>query len=116
MPSIGGPCHQLNETAELWAFTSQNIVHAHRPPTTLAQHDSLAATPILRELELWYSATADDYFALASNASKAAAKAAGYVKERSLGWIWPPPGSPDAPARYPLPAITKDDPSYLEQS
>ena len=38
------------------------------------------------------------------------------VQVLSLGWVWPPPGDAAATARYPLPAVTKEDPSYIDQS
>merc|ERR1712183_953809 len=45
----------------------------------------------LMELELWHSESADDHWALASEASKVAAAALGYTFEISLGFVWPAP-------------------------
>jgi hypothetical protein len=44
------------------------------------------------------------------------AKANGYVKQETLGYVWPPPGSvPGVASRYGLPSITKDDRAYVDQ-
>ena len=44
------------------------------------------------------------------------AKASGYVKQETLGYVWPPPGSvPGVASRYGLPSITKDDRAYVDQ-
>jgi len=116
--SHGGPCHQLARPAEIWAFATADAAEPSPPARPRSPHSPPRRAPstLLRELELWYSADADDFFALASDASRAAAAAAGYEKVASLGFVWPPPGSADATARYPLPAVTKDDPSYIDQS
>ena len=113
--SRGGPCHQLERSAEMWTFATADA--AKPSPSAHPRSSSRRAPPaLLRELELWYSADAADFFALASDTSRAAAAAVGYEKVASLGFVWPPPGSADATARYPLPAVTKDDPSYIDQS
>ena len=59
-------------------------------------------------LELWYRP--GDHYLVASAAGIADAKANGYVKQETLGFVWPPPGSvPGVAARYGLPSISKDD-------
>lgn len=67
----------------------------------------------LVELEVWHRP--GDHYVVASAAGKAEAEASGYVRVQSLGYVWPPPGSPTAPSRYGLPSIAKDDPTYISQ-
>jgi hypothetical protein len=74
-----------------------------------------AAGPMhLVALELWYKP--GDHYVVASDAGKAEAKADGYIKLETFGFVWPAPGTTNASSsRYPLPAISKDDPSYKDQ-
>ena len=59
-------------------------------------------------LELWYRP--GDHYLVASAAGIADAKSHGYVKQETLGYVWPPPGSvPGVASRYGLPSISKDD-------
>ena len=67
----------------------------------------------LVELQLWYRR--GDHYVVGSAAGIADAKARGYAKQESLGWVWPPPGSADAASRYALPSMSKDDSTYISQ-
>jgi hypothetical protein len=56
-----------------------------------------------------------DHYVVGSAAGVADALASGYAQVLSLGFVWPPPGSADAPSRYALPSMSKDDATYTSQ-
>eukprot|EP00936_MAST-01D_sp_MAST-1D-sp1_P001464 g1464.t1 len=68
----------------------------------------------LVELELWHNGS--DHYVVASTVGKKDAAAAGYTRVMSLGFVWPPPGTANATSLYGLPAVSKDDASYIEQN
>ena len=80
---------------------------------TYASRTGPAAADLV-ELELWHNGS--DHYAVGSAAGKADAAAAGYARVASLGFMWPAPGTANATSLYGLPAISKDDASYIEQN
>jgi hypothetical protein len=64
-------------------------------------------------LEMWYRP--GDHYVVASDAGKEDARSNGYTKVSTLGYVWPPPGSANATARFGLPSISRDDPAYTDQ-
>ena len=67
----------------------------------------------LAMLSLWHKP--GDHYVVGSAEGRADAIARGYAKMLDLGWVWPPPGSANASARYGLPCVSKDDPTYISQ-
>lgn len=99
LPASGTPCPRADPGGdpEMWSLSRRS-------------------SPELIELELWWSESKADHWVIGSDASKAEAAASGYSKTHSLGFVWPPPGTANATSRYPLPAISKDDPTYIQQN
>jgi hypothetical protein len=100
-PSYGGPCTLVpghGDAPSLYVYTA---------PTAGAARN-------LVSLEMWYKP--GDHYMVASSAGKADAKANGYAKMATLGYVWPEPSSADASySRYGLPSISRDDPTYKDQ-
>jgi hypothetical protein len=99
---LGGPCVLVNESAN-----ASLIVYTTKSGPSAAD---------LVPLEMYYSSAAKDHYTAASEAGKADAISLGYQHVQTLGYVWPPPGTPNATSRYGLPAIAKDDPSYIDQN
>eukprot|EP00966_Prymnesium_polylepis_P333429 7388890-Prymnesium_polylepis.2 len=101
-PAHGGPCEPVASAA------------AASPALYVYESRAGPAAADLVPLELFYKD--GDHYAVASAAGKADAAALGYVWSETLGYVWPAPGTANATSRYPLPAISKDDPTYIEQN
>ena len=103
-PSTGPACTPLPTEGGDAAPTPEVFVYK-TPPKGSHRFDAL---------EVWYKP--GDHYTVASDAGKAEAKAGGYMKTETLGFVWAAPGSVGAASsRYPLPSISKDDPAYKDQ-
>ena len=94
------------------------------PPCTVVRAEgyvwaanTTSAGDTLIPLEVWLKANSSwqDHYVVASEAGKADALAQNYSLLLQLGFVYPPPGAPNAPSRYALPSLSKDDPLYISQ-
>ena len=98
-PASGPPCAVMDGGAV--------AMYVHRAKTGPSAAD-------LIPLELWH--TPGDHYLVASLAGISDARAGGYSKLATMGYVWPPPGSvPGVVSRYGLPSISKDDRDYVDQ-
>jgi len=120
-PEQGGPCvlaHGGEHGAQQSAQQSDLNGDRHDNLHGAAAEMYLAAKPRVGdelELQWWYHPTQRAHYFVASDAGVRDAAALGFRQEHGLGWVRPPPGHVNATSRYGLPAISRDDLTYIEQ-